>query len=207
MAQIILDLGSGNTSKNDWDYAKRMIDEIHAVNTGKHEVILKWQLFKKAGDNVPLDKEIFNKAYHYAETLGYQTTASVFDLESLETLLCYDIPFIKIANNRDLDYLIGEIPRRVPVYVSCHYIGDAQNIHKMGNCYSLFCCSMYPSIAADYDNMTKTWFDGISDHTTDWQVFNYHKPDIYECHFKLDDSTGLDAGDFARIPAQLSEIL
>ena len=47
----------------------------------------------------------------------------------------------------------------------------------------------------------------ISDHTTDFQLYNKYKPKIYECHYKLEDSTGLDAGEFARTPEQLAEIL
>ncbi len=43
MSQIILDFGSGNTCHNDWTYAKRMIDELKAVDTGKHEIIIKWR--------------------------------------------------------------------------------------------------------------------------------------------------------------------
>lgn len=209
MAQIIIDAGSGNTCRNDWDYAKRMIDELHAVNTGKHEVILKWQLFKKAGDNVPLDLEIFNKAYNYAETLGYQTTASVFDLESLEALLCYDVPFVKIANNRDLDYLIGEIPRRIPVYVS---VADSYYPYEDGmdiNFKHLACVSKYPTTKEEYEqNFTDSHLRmNISDHTANWDLFNEYSPETYECHYKLSDSQGLDAGDFARTPAMLAKIL
>ncbi|MFA5715059.1 MAG: hypothetical protein WC998_04935, partial [Candidatus Paceibacterota bacterium] len=105
MSQIILDFGSGNTHKNNWDYLKRMIDELKAVDTGKHEIIIKHQLFKAAGDNLPLDPWVFDAAYDYAKKLGYKTTSSVFDLESLKFLLNYDIPFVKIANRRDLDWL------------------------------------------------------------------------------------------------------
>lgn len=219
MAQIIIDLGSGNTCKNDWDYAKRMIDEIDKIDTRKHEVILKWQLFEKAGGNVPLDWYIFNKAYRYAGVLGYKTTASVFDKSSLIYLLEYDVPFIKIANNRDLDYLIGEIPRRIPVYVSNNDINIYSTLKGFGNCNILFCKSSYPASIVDYleldyftnkydpDKKVREFFDGISDHTTDWQIFNEYNPNIYECHFKLEDSTGLDAGEFARTPRQLAEIL
>ena len=45
--------------------------------------------------------------------------------------------------------------------------------------------------------------DGISDHTTNFDLFNKYQPKVYEFHFKLDGMTGLDAGDFARTPDQI----
>jgi hypothetical protein len=47
----------------------------------------------------------------------------------------------------------------------------------------------------------------ISDHTTSWDLFNKYNPEIIEWHYKLSDSIGLDAGDFARTPEQLKEVL
>ena len=206
MAQIILDFGSGNTSKNDWDYAKRMVDEMADIDSKKHEIIIKWQLFKRAGNNIPLDIELFNMIYFYAERKGYRTTASVFDIASLDRLKMYDVPFIKIANNRNLDYLIGEIPRKIPVYVSCNTIFNASEL-KDNNVKVLYCDSNYPSSFFKYVAYKNFHWDGISDHTSDWEVYQKMNPEIYECHYKLDDSTGLDAGDFARTPKQLEEIL
>jgi len=206
MAQIILDFGSGNTCKNDINYVKRMIDEMHAVNTGKHEVIIKWQLFQKAGKNIPLHWEVFNAAYTYAELMGYETTASVFDLESLDKLSIYEIPFVKIANNKDYYYLIDEIPRRIPVYVSVgSYKQETANFVNLKLC----CVSNYPADVTDY---LKNFYSidlrrGISDHTKDWELFKTCKPRVYECHYKLDDSEGLDSGEFARTPSMLAEIL
>jgi sialic acid synthase SpsE len=75
----------------------------------------------------------------------------------------------------------------------------------------LLCVSNYPAELKDYENIFNRYMGsrevGISDHTTNWDLFNKYKPEIYECHYKLDDSTGLDAGDFARTPEQLSQIL
>jgi sialic acid synthase SpsE len=48
---------------------------------------------------------------------------------------------------------------------------------------------------------------GISDHTTDFTLWHKYHPSIIEWHFKLEDSTGLDAGSFARTPEMLEEIL
>ena len=106
MSQIILDFGSANTCNNDEEYAKRMIDELAAINRRKHWVIIKWQLWSsdnKMGDNKRLDWGLFERLCKYAyDEYGYYTTASVFDKESLlflsELALPYKIPFIKIAD-------------------------------------------------------------------------------------------------------------
>ena len=71
------------------------------------------------------------------------------------------------------------------------------------------CVSEYPASKEDYIEIFPESFLelGISDHTIDWELFETYKPAIYECHYKLPDSTGLDAGPFARTPQQLKEIL
>jgi len=77
------------------------------------------------------------------------------------------------------------------------------------------------------------YYDGVSDHTENWDLYNaikhhyfieshaWHndieerkkcaernlKDRIFEWHFKLNDSIGLDAGDFARTPEMLREVL
>ncbi|MFW9969297.1 MAG: N-acetylneuraminate synthase family protein [Candidatus Odinarchaeota archaeon] len=211
MATIALDI-SANTHKNNWNYLKKMLDELKKVDTGKHEIIIKHQLFIKAGNNIPLNHEIFIRAYNYAKKLGYKTTSSVFDKYSLDFLMSFDIPFVKIANNRDLDWLIGEIPRKMPICVS---FGSNQEIAccNLGNVQKLLCVSKYPCNIEDYNN---TFFGmnylvdsgyGLSDHTTNWDLFNEFNPDFIEVHYKLKNSTGLDAGEFARTPKQLSEVL
>lgn len=216
MSKIVLDFGSGNTCKNDILYVRRMIEELRAIDTGKHEVIIKWQLFKKAGANVPLEHSVFQDAYMYAHTLGYKTTASVFDIPSLEFLLGYNIPFVKIANNDSLHHLIGYIPRHTPVYVSRDryqrtekmlMISDATYVD--GGDSLMVCISKYPATIKDYEdnfnghNISKA----VSDHTTTFELFQIYEPKIVEWHYKLEDSTGLDAGLFARTPLQLKEVL
>lgn len=211
MSRFILDI-SANTHKNDWEYLKKMLDEVKRVDTGKHEIIIKHQLFEKAGDNIPLDTDIFYKAYHYAkDELGYKTTSSVFDLPSLKCLLNYDVPFIKIANNRALDWLIAETPRKIPIYKSIGSSDERFSGSKLAFITSceMCCVSEYPAKAEDYKQAfsAEELKKGISDHTTDWKLFNKFKPEVYEVHMKLEDSTGLDAGEFARTPEQLSEVL
>lgn len=207
MAQIILDAGSGNTCRNSKPYIKRMYDELKAVDTGKHEVIVKWQLFEKAGDNTPLTHECFEYAYEYGTSLGYKVTSSVFNKNSLDFLLDFDVPFVKIANNRALDWLIGEVPRKIPIYASR---GQNESAALWGENRVLMCCiSKYPAELIDYGNT----FNGedlhkaVSDHTTTFDLWNAYMPQIIEWHYRLQDSIGLDAGPFARTSEQLKEIL
>lgn len=203
MAQIIFDFGSGNSCRNDWLYTKRMIDELRAIDTGKHSIVIKWQLFQQVGDNIPLDRGLFGMAYRYAKELGYKTTSSVFDKESLNFLLQFDVPFVKIANRRDLDWLIGEVPRKVPVYVSA---SDALPVNAD---VILQCVSKYPAEMGDYEKNKQIFnlHNAVSDHTTNFDLWYRYRPAIIEWHLKLPDSTGLDAGPFARTPEQLREVL
>jgi sialic acid synthase SpsE len=223
---IILDFGSANTCQNDTKYIKRMYDELKAVDTRKHEVIVKWQLFEKAGENKPLLPECFEYAYEYGTKLGYKVTSSVFDKNSLDFLLRFDPCFVKIANNRNLDWLIGCVPRKVPVVVSAKNLAERCSLNLLGADTILACVSKYPATKTDYEDTFCATFNwpsdyktlrgfikakfckhGISDHTTNWDLFNKYKPEILEVHYKLSDSTGLDAGPFARTPEQLAEVL
>ena len=192
-------------------YIKRMVDELVKVDSRKHEVVIKHQLFTEAGENTPLQLSVFDFAYWYAEQQGYQTTASVFDLDSLNFLLTYDVPFIKIANRPDLYWLAGEVPRKVPVYMSVGSYGIPipfkVNVRLM-------CVSKYPATIEEYEKEFFAYLDtkylgynDISDHTATLELYNKYKPKIYECHYKLADSTGLDAGSFSRTAEQMAEIL
>jgi len=219
MAQIILDFGSATTCKNDKAYVKRMIDELKAVDSGKHDIVIKWQLFSNEISSLPdgtvldppvtpLNKGLFAWAYTYAAELGYETTASVFDKESLDYLLTFDIPFVKIANRPDTRWLIGEVPRKIPVYSS----GDMQyySNHKWENGdIPLKCITQYPATVAQYEKgFGASLFTGrISDHTIGFELWYKYKPVTIEWHYKLEDSTGYDAGSFARTPSQLKEVL
>lgn len=207
MSLIILDAGSGNTCKNDMQYVARMIDELKAVDTGKHKIVIKWQLFRQAGDNIKLHHAVFDFAYEYAKEKGYETTASVFDKESLDYLLRYDIPFVKIANNRKLDWLTDEAPRKICVFAS--YDKEYLINHKYEmNIKSLCCISKYPALPIDYEReFGHRLVTGISDHTVGIDLFNKYQPVVWEKHYKLEDSTGLDAGDFAITPSELKEVL
>lgn len=210
---IILDFGSGNTCRNDFDYAKRMIDELAEVDK-KRQCVIKWQLFLSAGNNIPLDPEVFKYAHRYAAALGFATTASVFDLESLFYLIQFKVPFIKIANNSKYYPLIDNIPPQMPVVVSRGIGRDVPRRKRKDAPISpilwpLCCVSEYPAKMSDYvlSFEPKELLMGISDHTTSWALYKKVRPTIYECHYKLEDSEGLDSGEFARTPKMLSEIL
>lgn len=222
MSQIILDM-SANTHKNNKDYLKRIMDSIKEIDTGKHEIIFKAQLFQFAPPNMPLDYDVFDFMYDYGKEMGYKVTSSVFDLFSLKFLLEYNPIFIKIANNRSLDYLIDLIPRGLTVYKSMSFSEMCHSYdHKVIN---LFCVSKYPAKLDDYKKLeicqdvhhcgyldfTKGKGNviqlAVSDHTIGLDLFKKYQPAIWEKHYKLHDSTGLDAGEFAITPESLKEIL
>ncbi len=208
MSQFILDFGSGNSCLNRWNIAKRMIDSLAEIDS-ERKCIIKWQLFLDCPPNIPLHDMIFKNSYEYAEELGFQTTASVFDKRSLGFLLSFDIPFVKIANRKDLDWLIGEVPRKIPVIKSIGKPTEETFDMLSFGVSSLSCVSRYPAGVEDYEGFFPKMqlAFGISDHTTDWTLYRKYQPEIYEVHFKLEDTTGPDSGTFARTPEMLREIL
>jgi len=211
MAQIILDIGSGNTCKNQNRTVRKLFNAIKAVDTGKHEVILKAQLFQCQPPNALLDHQTFRYMYAYGNELGYRVTASVFDMVSLHYLLKFEVPFIKIACRPDLYWLIGEIPRRIPVYVSYNPVSLLRVADMItqphdieGAVTKLLCVPKYPADPSDYGIKDYPY---VSDHTIGLELWNQYLLDIWEKHIRLPDSTGLDAGTFASTPDELSEIL
>lgn len=206
---IILDFGSGNTCKNDTAYIRRMIDSLADV-TPRRDIVIKWQLFTEAGENVPLNHHCFEFAYKYAQSKGFKTTASVFDKASLDYLLTFDVPFVKLANNVNTWHLSGSIPRKIMILksVASDYYTDTDQLWEDPNLFNLCCVSDYPADITKYSEFNQVHLsNGISDHSTSFKLYQEHQPLFYECHYKLDDSTGLDSGDFARTPEQLKEIL
>ena len=199
---IILDMGSGNTCRNDKREIQRMIESVYEVDTGKHAVVLKWQLFNEAKPNIPLTHESFEYAYQIANDLGYQTTASVFDLENLNYLKKFEIPFIKIACRQDLYWLIKHCGKHMVILSS-------EDTGRVDCDVQLACIRKYPAKLSEYE---KT-FDAdqlsyVSDHTVGWELFNKYNPVVIEKHFvyeRLNDNP--DAGMFAVTPDELSEVL
>ena len=199
--QIILDYPANN-HQNNKAKIKKAVDQIKAIDSGKHEIFFKTQLFRHAGDNLACTEEMFEYFYNYCSKLDYKCTASVFDKPSLDFLLKFDVPFIKIACNEKYYHLIGEIPRKYKVLVSVASRGSAPPF----NVYEMSCVPEYPAIREDYyENFDD--LDNLSDHTVGLELVRYADPMIWEKHLKLDDSIGPDAGSFAATPDELKSIL
>jgi hypothetical protein len=114
---LILDLGSGNSCRNSIDYACQMVKAVADLQLP--DVVIKWQLFKESGNNVPLMLEVFERAYRYAAIHGIRTTASVFDKDSLDYLLTFGVPFVKIVNRHiGSQMLVNDIPDEMPIVIS-----------------------------------------------------------------------------------------
>jgi sialic acid synthase SpsE len=206
--EIILDLGSGNTCRNSIEYGKRMIDEITKVDNKKHDLVLKMQLFRDQPPNEHLKKNVFAAMYDYSKIKGYKMTASVFDLESLKFLLTFkDLPFIKIACRPELYWLIGEIPRKMPVYMSLSLKDYWQKAYP-DDITQLFCVPKYPAKTTDYKLPTADHASCISDHTIGLDLLKEARPTIWECHFVLEhDDNNPDGGPWAKTPTELKEAL
>jgi len=211
--QLILDIGSGG-SLPDVDTAIKLIDEVIKRDTKKHEIIFKTQLFESAPPNVPLSHIVFRAAFVKAEMNGYHLTSSVFDKESLRVLLKYDydswpLPFIKIACRPDLYWLIGEIPRRIPVYVSKP--PDVYKSDWWGKWFDeritlLDCVAEYPAKIEQYEIAQE--YSHISDHTVGFELFHEFMPEVLEKHVCLEhNNTNPDAGAFAVTPSELEAVL
>ena len=204
MSQVIVEFGSGNTCKNDRQIIRDMIDRVVDVDCGLHEIIFKWQLFNNVPPNVPLTHSSFVFAYQYAWDLGYQTTASVFDAESLSFLLRFDIPFVKIACRPSLYKLADGLI--VPVYMSVsHETAIAQGRYRY-----MACVSEYPATLDDYERrfVPESLQDAVSDHTPGWDLWYKHHPEIIEKHVVIErDQDNPDAGPFAVTIDELAEVL
>lgn len=200
MALFILDMGSGNTCRNDKDTIHRMIHEVAELDFNRHDVVLKWQLFKDAPPNIPLDHGCFNYAVEIAERLALRTTASVFDLESLRFLMNFDVPFVKIANRPDL-YHLAEFAT-VPLYVS-----TAQSGFNLKNAVMLACVSNYPATLEEYEaRFTFNELAYVSDHTEGWHLYKKYRPFVIEKHFiHIRSNDNPDAGPFAVTAAELQD--
>ena len=214
MSQIILDMGSGNSNPTYGDG----IDAINAVkeiDSHKHEVIFKYQLWSEdnpQGENRWLTWRIFMNLRDYAVTMGYKVTSSVFDYAALQYLLTFDkekhrLPFIKLANRPDTWYLLGDIPRRIPVYIS-NYLYSC-GFRESGIVTSMACVSKYPASLKEYEMIPNLHhYQAISDHTVGLELWDKYHPPVWEKHFVLThNDTNPDAGPFAITPEELKEVI
>jgi sialic acid synthase SpsE len=203
MSEIILDMGSGNTCKNKVDIAKLMIDTVAQMDSHKHKIIFKWQLeMEVAPPNRILDRDVFEAAYYYAKSKGYPTTSSVFDYPSLQYLLKYEIPFVKIACQPDKYWLAGKVPREVPIVLSHDFRGPPHDIFV--GTIVMQCVPEYPAKLSDYNQGNGVF----SDHTPGLELWNYYHPGVWEKHFVLErEPDNPDSGIFALTPDQLMEVI
>lgn len=209
MSEIILDVGSGNSIPNT-STAKHIIDVIADIDGHKHKVIIKAQLWDQEnpqGSNKWLGWWTFAHLYQYGKDRGYRVTSSVFDEMSLNFLLTFDVPFIKLANRPQIWPLLGDIPRRIPVYIS-NYPEDC-GFRGSGLVTSLACVSKYPATLVEYESIPYlNKFFGISDHTIGLELYNKYRPSILEKHFCLERSPdNPDSGLFALTPEELGGLI
>lgn len=214
MAEIIVDMGAAGICQNSKELVEQMIDAVTDIDKGRNIVYLKWQLFDKPPpgsyeDLVPLSHTIFDFAFHYGAKRGYSTSASFFDDWSLGFLKLYATPWLKIACR---EYLYAYIPeledRRLIVSVPSPVKMDELREEYKTDMSFLMCVPEYPATTAKYESLFGGNLSiGISDHSPDLHLFKKWQPWYYERHFKLEDSTGLDAGKFASTAKQLKEIL
>jgi hypothetical protein len=209
---IIVDMGSGETCRNDTREIARMIYALKQVDTGKHEVVIKWQLFESIPPLKPLTVFNFSLARQIASDMGYQTTASVFDDASIAFLLSEGVPWIKIAARPHLYHYVDDYPdTRFVVSVAHPQVTGIWDIFgdDMGHRARLmYCVPEYPATSSKYESLFgENLHVGISDHTPDFRLFRRYRPMTYEAHFKMPDSTGADSGPWARTPEQWAEIL
>ena len=208
---VIIDCGSGETCQNDKAIVKEMIDQLINVDTSEHKIIFKWQLFTEVPAGcIPLAPDVFEYAYQYAKEKGYKTTASVFDKESLNRLLWYKVPFIKIACREYLYHFIDDIPAHISVMVSIKTVTKKYSIieNNKWRIIKLHCIPEYPANPTLYETgFGHNLSYSISDHTDDFYLFKKYQPLFYEKHYKLENSTGLDSGSFAKTPEEFKEIL
>jgi len=198
MMQLILDIGSGK-SLPDFRTGRRLIDEVAKRDSKKYQIVFKTQLFQSAPPNTPLAWDVFDRLFDYAKQGGYDLTSSVFDIGSLNFLLSYHPVFVKIACRPDLYYLIGEVQRKVPVYVST---SESSWFPAPVTC--MICVPKYPADIKDYP----FGYEVYSDHTVGWELFRTYNPRILEKHIVLErDPDNPDSGPFAILPEDLEGII
>lgn len=181
---IILDFGAGDATMNHSEYVLGMMEKLPRDKN----IIVKFQLFSKIQGLTSLNPMVFHEAWEYGKDRGIPVTASVFDDESLRFLLDYTIPFVKIACRPTQWSMISTIPLFVPVLVSIESMKNQASISSlnMDRNLSFMCCiPEYPAKRGTYTKRFPTWAldRGISDHTTDLELYKRHQPIIWERHY------------------------
>ena len=205
MALIILDLGSGNSCRNDPAYARLMVDTVIQMDKKRHQVMFKWQLEKNDPPGQrKLERKVFAEIHAYTLRQGYASGSSVFDQESLAFLLGCGPSFVKIACRPDLYPLTAVVPRGIPVFLSA----DQREKHEFSPPATvMLCIPEYPAKLEDYERAG--WCrNAVSDHTPLLELWRKYEPKVWEKHFVLQHSDdNPDAGIFAITPDLLAEVI
>ena len=211
---FILEMQDGMMCQNNTRVVKAMIDSVIKYRPEKTELIFKWQLYKKIDNGlemIPLAQKVFDFAFKYAHGLGFKTTASVFDLDSLLFLSQYNPPFIKIACKTDkYEWRKGlwEMAMRMPYnryFMSVKSEDDYTRVFPYAT--PLCCVPNYPATQKEYfQNFGDLLKFSISDHTKGMDFYREYYPSIFEKHFYL---PGLDSydKDWAMTPEDMRWIL
>ena len=209
---VILDFGSGGTCRNNEDDITEMIDGLAEVDPDR-KCVIKWQLWDKGTEPQCLRLEwgLFDMAVTYAQMLGFRTTASVFDKPSLDFLLGYDTPFVKLANRPYLRHLARYVPRGIPIITSYTPTPEGQPDTLLDMLYTdkhMVCISEYPAKPTEYEIASPFILKGgLSDHTVGIALWRKYHPSVWEKHFKLEGQKGPDCGPWCITPSELVEVL
>lgn len=210
---IILDFGSGMTCRNDRQTINKMIEELAKVDPDR-KCVVKFQLWSKGTEPqcLQLEWDKFAWAFDVGSKYGFRVTASVFDKPSLDFLLGYDVPFIKLANRPYLRHLARYVPRGIPIVYSVESDGDYCELADSGIGETdevMLCVSQYPAPNDEYEEVRGglDLKEGVSDHTIGLDLWRKYHPTVWEKHFKLPDQRGPDCGPWCITPSELVEVL
>ncbi len=207
---LILEMQDGMMCKNDKSIVKMMIDEAVKHVPEHINLIFKWQLYtfiKTYVEVIPLKHEVFEYAHEYAASLGYQTTASAFDADSLFYLQQFKIPFVKLACKTNLYDFRKNLWSLNGDYKAVVSVENKQDFATMATNGPVLCCvPKYPATISEYENtFGELLHYSISDHTVGLDLYNKYKPIIFEKHFYIN---GLESWDreWAIKPEDLSKL-
>ena len=205
---IILDFGNGSVCLNDRDNIKTMIDRLADVDIDR-KIVIKWQLFLNIPPKLSLRRDLFDFAYKYAADLGFMTTASVFDLDSLDFLLRYHVPFVKLANQPQMWRYTDDVPRSVDLYVSVGSERDFKWMWYKKPTGVMACVSEYPATIDDYYETfgEKILKAGISDHTDNISLYKAYRPRLYEKHYTVPEIPTDKVRKYCADPYQVKKLL
>ncbi|MFW6007783.1 MAG: N-acetylneuraminate synthase family protein [archaeon] len=114
---------------------------------------------------IEFEKKEYDEIDKYCKEIGIKWTASVWDLDSLNFILQYNIPFIKIPSAciTDKELLIKTKESKMPVIISTgmstqQEVNEALKILQYTNLTVMHCNSSYPSKENELDlNVIKEW--------------------------------------------------